>query len=410
MGWRRWIGREGNQGLGPSSLAFDALIDLNPGDLPAGLSRDAAVAVVVAAVGALPGAGWISVEVHPRDMPVAARVFPAGTSTPQTGEAWVALQMQVHGVTAQCLLAQRATPAAQETAAPDTFEEVFAQRRKLDDAQKFGTPEFGAQEFGVAEFGQLRPVRGFGEAMAAPLQPGPMQMDALAELMALAASARQPVRTAPKLVPAAQPAPSSGLDLELMTRLLEFVLPTDGRSTADAAVRRFGSFAAVLAAPETELRRVPGLGVHSRAAIKLVHAAAVRLARAGVTGQPVLEDSERLMAYLTTALARERVEQFRILFLDDRGMLKADEVQATGTVNHTPVYPREVVRRALELTAASLVLVHNHPSGDPTPSRDDIEMTRQIQEAAGALSITVRDHLIIGNGRWLSFREAGLLD
>ncbi len=91
-------------------------------------------------------------------------------------------------------------------------------------------------------------------------------------------------------------------------------------------------------------------------------------------------------------------------------MLKADEVQATGTVNHTPVYPREVVRRALELAASSLVLVHNHPSGDPTPSRDDIEMTRQIQEAAGALSITVRDHLIVGNGRWLSFREAGLLD
>ena len=90
-------------------------------------------------------------------------------------------------------------------------------------------------------------------------------------------------------------------------------------------------------------------------------------------------------------------------------MLKADEVQATGTVNHTPVYPREVVRRALELAASSLVLVHNHPSGDPTPSRDDLEMTRQIEEAATALSITVRDHLIIGNGRWLSFRDAGLL-
>ncbi len=195
-----------------------------------------------------------------------------------------------------------------------------------------------------------------------------------------------------------------------MARLLAFVLPTDGRSTADAALQRFGSFAAVLAAPELELRQVPGLGTHSRAAIKLVHAAAVRLARAGVTGQPVLEDGEKLKAYLTTALARERVEQFRILFLDDRGMLKADEVQATGTVNHTPVYPREVVRRALELAASSLVLVHNHPSGDPTPSRDDLEMTRQIQEAAGALSVTVRDHLIIGNGRWLSFREAGLLE
>jgi len=410
MGWRRWLGGSGGTASGPGPLAFDALIDLNPGDLPDGLSREAAVAVVVAAVGALPGAGWISVEVHPRDMPIAARVFPAGTSTPQTGEAWSALKIQVHCATEQSLLAQRTVPAEHGIAAPDSFEEVFAQRRKLDNAQEFGTTEFGAQEFG-----QLRPVRGFGEAMASPLQPGPVQMDALAELMALARTVKQPVRAAPQLVPASQPAPSGGVlactvDLELMTRLLEFVLPTDGRSTADAAVRRFGSFAAVLAAPESELRRVPGLGVHSRAAIKLVHAAAVRLARAGVTGQPVLEDSERLMAYLTTALARERVEQFRILFLDDRGMLKADEVQATGTVNHTPVYPREVVRRALELTASSVVLVHNHPSGDPTPSRDDIEMTRQIQEAAGALSITVRDHLIIGNGRWLSFREAGLLD
>lgn len=410
MGWRRWLGGSGGTASGPGPLAFDALIDLNPGDLPAGLSREAAVAVVVAAVGALPGAGWISVEVHPRDIPVAARVFPAGTSTPQTGEAWRTLQIQVYAATEQSLLAQRTVPAAQGIAAPDSFEEAFAQRRKLDNDQEFGTSEFGAQEFG-----QRRPVRGFGEAMASPLQPGPVQMDALAELMALARTAKQPVRAAPQLVPASQPAPSGGVlactvDLELMTRLLEFVLPTDGRSTADAAVRRFGSFAAVLAAPESELRRVPGLGVHSRAAIKLVHAAAVRLARAGVTGQPVLEDSERLVAYLTTALARERVEQFRILFLDDRGMLKADEVQATGTVNHTPVYPREVVRRALELTASSVVLVHNHPSGDPTPSRDDIEMTRQIQEAAGALSITVRDHLIIGNGRWLSFREAGLLD
>jgi len=410
MGWRRWIGREGKTASGPIPLAFDALIDLNPGDLPAGLSHDAAIAMVVAAVGTLPGAGWISVEVHPRTMPVAARVFPAGTSAPQVGAAWRELQIQVQGATEQCLVAQRATPAVQEIAAPDSFEQALAQRRKLDEAQEFGTSEFEMPEFGAPEFGQLRPVRGFGEAMASPLQPGPMQMDALAELMALARTTKQPVRPAPQLVPAGQPAPSAGMDLELMTRLLDFVLPTDGRSTADAAVRRFGSFAAVLAAPESELRRVPGLGVHSRAAIKLVHAAAVRLARAGVTGQPVLEDSERLMAYLTTALARERVEQFRILFLDDRGMLKADEVQATGTVNHTPVYPREVVRRALELAAGSLVLVHNHPSGDPTPSRDDIEMTRQIQEAACALSITVRDHLIIGNGRWLSFREAGLLD
>ena len=108
-------------------------------------------------------------------------------------------------------------------------------------------------------------------------------------------------------------------------------------------------------------------------------------------------------------LARERVEHFRVLFLDSRNGLLADEAQARGTVNHTPVYPREVVKRALELHAASLILVHNHPSGNPAPSQDDIEMTRQIKQATTALSITLQDHLIIGNGRWFSFRREGLL-
>jgi len=394
MGWWHRLGRKDRGRLVPIALAFDALIDLNPGDLPAGLSRDGAIAVVVEAVGALPGAGWISVEVHPRTAPVAAQVFPAGTSSRQTGDAWLTLQLQVQDAAGQALQRSGAEPAAYGAAMLDrrvtgTFEEMLTQRRRLGDLQAPVGP---------------RPVRGFGEAVA------PLHLDALAQLAALAQTTKQSVSAQPKPMPSSPPVPSSLKDVELTARLLEFVLPTDGRSTADAAVRRFGSFAAVLAAPETELRQVPGLGTHSVAAIKLVHAAAVRLARAGVTGQPVLEDSERLMAYLTTALARERIEQFRILFLDDRGMLRADEVQATGTVNHTPVYPREVVRRALELDASSLVLVHNHPSGDPTPSRDDIDMTRQIMEAAGALSIEVRDHLIIGNGRWLSFRDAGLMD
>ncbi len=411
MGWHSWFGRKEGGPPGPAALAFDAMIDLNPGDLPPGLSHEAAVAAVVGAVGALPGAGWISVEVHPRTAAVAARVFPAGTSTPQAGEAWDALLAEVRHAAEQALLAHQVAPPADADAtpggrAPDTFEEMFAQRRVLDDAPGFSD----RQDDGWSS--PLRPARGFGESQVAPIQ-----IDALAELMALAQSVKPPP-PAPKPVPASPPVPAvpsaapaaASADAELMARLLGFVLPTDGRSTADAALRRFGSFAAVLAAPELELRQVAGLGTHSRAAIKLVHAAAVRLARAGVTGQPVLEDGDKLRAYLTTALARERVEQFRILFLDDRGMLKADEVQAAGTVNHTPVYPREVVRRALELAASSLVLVHNHPSGDPTPSRDDLEMTRQIQEAATALGVTVRDHLIIGNARWLSFREAGLLE
>jgi DNA repair protein RadC len=115
------------------------------------------------------------------------------------------------------------------------------------------------------------------------------------------------------------------------------------------------------------------------------------------------------MAYLNAALARERVEQFRVLFLDTRNRLLADEAQARGTVNHTPVYPREVVKRALELQATALILVHNHPSGDPTPSREDREMTQQVKQAAGSLSIALHDHIIVGNGRWLSFRQEGLL-
>jgi DNA repair protein RadC len=115
------------------------------------------------------------------------------------------------------------------------------------------------------------------------------------------------------------------------------------------------------------------------------------------------------MEYLNAVLARERVEQFRVLFLDARNRLLADEAQARGTVDHTPVYPREVVKRALELHATALILVHNHPSGDPSPSRPDIEMTREVREAARVLGVVLHDHVIVGNGKWLSFRSEGLL-
>ena len=390
MGWQRWIGRGGSiaqtsKAPVPGALAFDALVDLDCGGLPSGVGRDAAKAAAVKAIGALPGAGWISVELHRQAAPAAARVFPAGTSDRQTGDTWQSLRLQVEATALHAIASLGPTAAVapaspiQETA---TFGEALAQRRKLEYGPALSPP---------------RPQSGFGEAMAAPF-------DALDKLAMLAQLVSQSARGAlPKPV-VAEPS-----DVDLVARLLGFVLPTDGRRAAAAAMQRFGSFAAVLAAPETELRRVPGLGTHGIAAIKLVHTAAVRLARAGVTGQPLLENGERLVAYLSAVLARERIEQFRILFLDGRGMLKADEVQGTGTVNHTPVYPREVVRRALELGASSLVLVHNHPSGDPTPSEDDISMTRQISEAAEALSIVIRDHYIIGNGRWFSFREGGLL-
>jgi DNA repair protein RadC len=199
-------------------------------------------------------------------------------------------------------------------------------------------------------------------------------------------------------------------DYELLEMLLFFAQPRgDTKPLAKAVINRFGSFAAVLTAPTHELFATPGLGEHAVAAFRLVQGAALRLARAEAAARPVLNNWERLMDYLNAALAREKVEQFRILFLDNRNQLIADEVQGRGTVNHTPVYPREVVKRALELHATALILVHNHPSGDPTPSREDVEMTAEVKEAARLLGIVVHDHVIVGHGRWVSLRREGLM-
>ncbi len=207
-----------------------------------------------------------------------------------------------------------------------------------------------------------------------------------------------------------QAGPDALADHEMLEIVLFLaILRRDTKPIAYRLLARFGSFAATIAAPPIDLAAVDGMGEASVAALKVVHAAAVRLARAEVIGRPVLTNWEALMSYLNAAMAREPVEQFRILFLDSKNRLLADEAQARGTVNHTPVYPREVVRRALELQAAAIILTHNHPSGDPSPSRDDIAMTRQIVEAAKTLSITVHDHVIVGNGTWVSFRKEGLL-
>jgi DNA repair protein RadC len=195
-----------------------------------------------------------------------------------------------------------------------------------------------------------------------------------------------------------------------MLEIVLFALPRrDTKPVARTLLSRFGSFAMVIAAPVQDLLAVEGLGEAGVAALKSVHAAALRLLRAEVIDQPVLNNWDRLMAYLNAELSRERVEQFRVLFLDNRNHLLADEAQQRGTVNHTPVYPREVAKRALELHATALIVVHNHPSGDPTPSHDDIAMTQQIKAAAAALSIVLHDHIVVGNGRWLSFRKEGLL-
>ena len=204
--------------------------------------------------------------------------------------------------------------------------------------------------------------------------------------------------------------PDALADHELLEMVLFIALPRrDTKAIAKALLAQFRSFAGVIAAPHQDLLGTEGLGEAGIAALKTVQAAALRLARSEVLDQPVLNNWDRLMEYLNSALARERVEQFRVLFLDNRNRLLADEAQARGTVNHTPVYPREVVKRALELHSTALIVVHNHPSGDPTPSRDDVAVTQEIKAAAEALSIVLHDHVIIGNGRWLSFRKEGLL-
>jgi DNA repair protein RadC len=193
--------------------------------------------------------------------------------------------------------------------------------------------------------------------------------------------------------------PDSVADHELLELVLSLALPR----------RDTKPIAKAISAPLNELRDVDGMGEAGAAALKTVQAAALRLMRAELKTAPVLGNWDQLMGYLTAVLSRERVEQFRILFLDNRNRLLADEAQARGTVNHTPVYPREVAKRALELHATALILVHNHPSGDPTPSRADIEMTREIKSALATVSVVVHDHVIIGNGAWLSFRKEGLL-
>ena len=204
--------------------------------------------------------------------------------------------------------------------------------------------------------------------------------------------------------------PDALLDHELLEMVLFLALPRrDTKPIARALLARFGSFANTIAAPLHDLLEVKGLGEAGAAALRTVQAAAIRLSRSEVMDRPVLNNWDRLLAYLSAALARERIEQFRVLFLDTKNRLIADEAQARGTVNQTPVYPREVIRRALELQATALILVHNHPSGDPTPSRADIEMTQEIKAGAGSLGIVLHDHLIVGNGSHLSFRREGLL-
>lgn len=199
-------------------------------------------------------------------------------------------------------------------------------------------------------------------------------------------------------------------DYELLELVLFRAIPRrDVKPLAKHLIDRFGSFAEVISAPVERLREVEGLGEAAVVELKIVQSAALKLSQARVLNRPVLRSWAKVVEYCTASMAYSGTEQFRVLFLDHKHTLVADEVQQKGTVNHTPVYPREVVKRALDLGASGIVLVHNHPSGDPTPSRADIDMTKEIEDAGRALKIQLIDHLVIGRGAHVSFRQAGLI-
>ncbi|NPD14153.1 DNA repair protein RadC [Xinfangfangia sp. D13-10-4-6] len=199
-------------------------------------------------------------------------------------------------------------------------------------------------------------------------------------------------------------------DYELLELLLFRAIPRqDVKPLARLLLETFGDFNRVVTAPLSRLLTVKGVGEAVALELHIVGASAQRMMRARVINQPVLSSWDALLDYCHTVMAHRETEQFRILFLDRKNVLIADEEQAKGTVDHVPVYPREVVKRGLELNASAMILVHNHPSGDPTPSDADISMTMQIQDACNALGITLHDHLVIGQGREVSFRSLGYL-
>jgi DNA repair protein RadC len=199
-------------------------------------------------------------------------------------------------------------------------------------------------------------------------------------------------------------------DYELLELLLFRALPRrDVKPLAKNLLATFGSFAEVIAAPAARLAEVKGLGAAGITELKVVQAAASRLLRGAVKKRPVLSSWSTVLDYCRSAQGFAEREQFRVLFLDKRNQLIADELQQVGTVDHTPVYPREVVKCALELSASAIILVHNHPSGDPTPSHADIQMTQQIIAVAKPLGISVHDHIIVGKDGHASFKGLRLI-
>ena len=198
-------------------------------------------------------------------------------------------------------------------------------------------------------------------------------------------------------------------DYEVLELYLFRSIPRgDVKPLAKLLLARFSSLAGVLGATVDELKTVKGVGDGLALDLKLLHETGLRVARDAVGKRPVISSWSALMAYVKTALAHEAREQFRVLFLDKKNQLIADEVMNRGTVDHAPVYPREVMRRALELSSSAIILVHNHPSGDPTPSSADVDMTRQVVDAGRALRIAVHDHLVVGRDGVASLKALGL--
>jgi len=199
-------------------------------------------------------------------------------------------------------------------------------------------------------------------------------------------------------------------DYEMLELVLFRAIPRqDVKPLAHALMAEFGDFNRVVTAPVDRLRSFKGVGDAVICELKIVEAAAHRMARAKVLNKHVISSWDALLDYCHTTMAHRETEQFRVLFLDRKNVLIADEEQAKGTVDHVPVYPREVAKRALELNASALILVHNHPSGDPTPSPSDVDMTERVALACGALGLTLHDHLIVGKSTELSFKSEGYL-
>jgi DNA repair protein RadC len=207
-----------------------------------------------------------------------------------------------------------------------------------------------------------------------------------------------------------QPSGDSIADYELLELILFAARPRgDVKPLAKRLLKAFGSFDAVIHAETSELLRVEDVGDAVIASLKMVRVAAERLVQAPAKERPVIQSWTALLDYCRLAMGKKRIEEFRILFLNHKNALLSDEVQQRGTVNHTPVYPREVAKRALELGASAIIIAHNHPSGDPTPSQADIDMTKQVATAVKSLGIGLHDHLIISEGAHYSFKSHGLL-